>query len=84
MRPAFRHGPSPESGFIGRDPTPEEVWNTKEHEYSRLSQPTSARAERVLSSINGGYAITYSSGLSASLAVRRYAQSSLQIDSSYA
>ncbi|WFD43982.1 cystathionine gamma-synthase [Malassezia psittaci] len=39
------------------------------HVYSRYTQETNVRTEQVLSSLLGGYALTYGSGLSASLAV---------------
>ncbi|KIM76404.1 hypothetical protein PILCRDRAFT_648730 [Piloderma croceum F 1598] len=45
------------------DPT-----NPSRHEYSRYSQNISTRAELVLGKINGGYAMTYASGIAASFA----------------
>jgi cystathionine beta-lyase/cystathionine gamma-synthase len=45
------------------DPT-----NPTRHEYSRYSQNVSTRAELVLGNINGGYAITYASGIAAAFA----------------
>ncbi|KAF7790899.1 hypothetical protein EIP86_001857 [Pleurotus ostreatoroseus] len=43
-------------------------WDPDRHVYSRYTQATSSRAERVLSKINDGYALTYASGLAASYA----------------
>jgi cystathionine beta-lyase/cystathionine gamma-synthase len=45
------------------DPT-----NPSRHEYSRYSQNVSTRAELVLGKINGGYAMTYASGIAAAFA----------------
>ncbi|KAI0921302.1 hypothetical protein AcW1_004678 [Taiwanofungus camphoratus] len=62
--------PLPPSG-----PTKEEdldFWNPNRHLYSRYTQSVSTRAEKVLSKINGGYAITYASGLAASYAALVY------------
>ncbi|KAH9843892.1 cystathionine gamma-synthase [Rhodofomes roseus] len=42
--------------------------NPERHVYSRYTQDVSTRAERVLSKINGGFALTYASGLAASYA----------------
>ncbi|KAH9943348.1 cystathionine gamma-synthase [Epithele typhae] len=42
-----------------------DTWNPTQHIYSRYTQNVSGRAERVLSKINGGYALTVASGLSA-------------------
>ncbi|KAF9264516.1 cystathionine gamma-synthase [Marasmius fiardii PR-910] len=42
------------------------------HVYSRYTQDVSTRAEHVLSKINDGYALTYSSGLSACFAAVAY------------
>ncbi|KAI0774370.1 cystathionine gamma-synthase [Fomes fomentarius] len=47
-------------------------WNPSRHLYSRYTQGVNTRAERVLSKINGGYAITYASGLAASYAALVY------------
>ncbi|KZT71585.1 cystathionine gamma-synthase [Daedalea quercina L-15889] len=46
--------------------------NPERHIYSRYTQDVSTRAERVLSKINGGYALTYASGLAASYAALVY------------
>ncbi|PCH35742.1 PLP-dependent transferase [Wolfiporia cocos MD-104 SS10] len=46
--------------------------NPQRHVYSRYTQSVSTRAERVLSKINGGFAITYASGLAASYAALVY------------
>ncbi|KAI0729382.1 cystathionine gamma-synthase [Fomitopsis betulina] len=45
-----------------------DVRNPERHIYSRYTQDVSTRAERVLSKINGGFALTYASGLAASYA----------------
>ncbi|KAL5488002.1 hypothetical protein ACEPAI_6110 [Sanghuangporus weigelae] len=42
--------------------------NPTRHVYSRYTQENSTRAEKILSSVIGGHAITYSSGLAASFA----------------
>ncbi|KAJ7744539.1 Cys/Met metabolism PLP-dependent enzyme-domain-containing protein [Mycena maculata] len=42
--------------------------NPSRHVYSRYTQDNSTRAEHILSEINDGFALTYSSGLAASLA----------------
>ncbi|EIN10726.1 cystathionine gamma-synthase [Punctularia strigosozonata HHB-11173 SS5] len=42
--------------------------NPERHLYSRYTQSNSTRAEKVLSKINGGHAITYASGLAAAYA----------------
>ncbi|RPD67063.1 cystathionine gamma-synthase [Lentinus tigrinus ALCF2SS1-7] len=62
-----------------RAPNPLEVpkeefdaWNPSRHIYSRYTQSVSTRAERVLSKINDGYAITFASGLTASYAALVY------------
>ncbi|KZV69195.1 cystathionine gamma-synthase [Peniophora sp. CONT] len=68
----FRHTDDPKTD--GREPTAHEVRDAKNHLYSRLSQPTYARAERVLSAINGGFALTYASGLAATLAALNFYQ----------
>ncbi|KAH6915005.1 cystathionine gamma-synthase [Coprinopsis sp. MPI-PUGE-AT-0042] len=52
--------PATESGIDFRNPP--------RHVYSRYTQDISTRAEHILSEINGGYAITYASGLTASFA----------------
>ncbi|KAI0650648.1 cystathionine gamma-synthase [Trametes meyenii] len=49
-----------------------DTWNPTRHLYSRYTQNVSTRAERVLSKINDGYAITFSSGLAASYAALVY------------
>ncbi|KAI0375737.1 cystathionine gamma-synthase [Pilatotrama ljubarskyi] len=55
------------------DPKEEfDTWNPTRHLYSRYTQTVSTRAERVLSKINDGYAITYASGLAASYAALVY------------
>ncbi|KAI1796290.1 cystathionine gamma-synthase [Ganoderma leucocontextum] len=77
------HGPevapsiSVSTTFRAADPTkvPKEVfdeWNPQRHLYSRYTQNVSTRAERVLSKINDGYAITFASGLAASYAALVY------------
>ncbi|KAM5534316.1 hypothetical protein V8D89_012044 [Ganoderma adspersum] len=77
------HGPevapsiSVSTTFRALDPTkfPKEEfneWNPQRHLYSRYTQNVSTRAERVLSKINDGYAITYASGLAASYAALVY------------
>lgn len=43
-------------------------WTPTRHVYSRYTQPISTRVERVLSKVNQGYALTYSSGLAAGYA----------------
>ncbi|GJE96512.1 cystathionine gamma-synthase [Phanerochaete sordida] len=53
-------GKSGPETFDPRDP--------ERHVYSRYTQETSTRAERVLSRINDGYALTYSCGLAAAYA----------------
>ncbi|KAI9000918.1 cystathionine gamma-synthase [Trametes punicea] len=62
-----------------RSPNPLEVpkeefdmWNPKNHLYSRYTQSVSTRVERVLSKINDGYALTFASGLAASHAALVY------------
>ncbi|KAI0675568.1 cystathionine gamma-synthase [Trametes maxima] len=50
-----------------------DAWNPT-HVYSRYTQGVSTRAERVLSKITDGYAITYASGLTASYAALVYFQ----------
>ncbi|KAL5508202.1 hypothetical protein ACEPAH_5821 [Sanghuangporus vaninii] len=54
-----------DAGIIsdGFDPS-----NPTRHVYSRYTQENSTRAEKILSSVIGGHAITYSSGLAASFA----------------
>ncbi|OSD04341.1 cystathionine gamma-synthase [Trametes coccinea BRFM310] len=55
--------------------TPKEefdMWNPKNHIYSRYTQGVTTRVERVLSKINDGYAITFASGLAASYAALVY------------
>ncbi|EJD01392.1 cystathionine gamma-synthase [Fomitiporia mediterranea MF3/22] len=42
--------------------------NPVRHVYSRYTQDNSTRAEKILSEINGGYALTYASGLTSSFA----------------
>ncbi|KAH9179895.1 cystathionine gamma-synthase [Lactarius sanguifluus] len=61
----FRQSESPD--FTGQDflQRPELVRGSKADVYSRISQSVSTRVEHVLSKINGGYAITYGSGLAA-------------------
>ncbi|EIW61274.1 cystathionine gamma-synthase [Trametes versicolor FP-101664 SS1] len=49
-----------------------DVWNPTRHIYSRYTQNVSGRAERVLSKINDGYAITLASGLAATYAALVY------------
>ncbi|KAI0731719.1 cystathionine gamma-synthase [Fomitopsis betulina] len=49
-----------------------DVRNPERHIYSRYTQDVSTRAERVLSKINGGFALTYASGLAASYAALVY------------
>ncbi|EPT02741.1 hypothetical protein FOMPIDRAFT_1117792 [Fomitopsis schrenkii] len=49
-----------------------DVRNPERHIYSRYTQDISTRAERVLSRINGGFALTYASGLSSSYAALVY------------
>ncbi|RXW14397.1 hypothetical protein EST38_g11458 [Candolleomyces aberdarensis] len=60
-----------------RAPKPEEnvpplsekdLWNPPRHVYSRYTQDNTTRVEHILSKINQGCAITYSSGLSAAYA----------------
>ncbi|RDX43374.1 cystathionine gamma-synthase [Lentinus brumalis] len=46
-----------------------DMWNPARHVYSRYTQSVSTRAERVLSKITNGYAITFASGIAASHAV---------------
>lgn len=48
--------------------------NPDRHVYSRYTQPTSTRAEHVLSKINDGHAVTYASGLAATYAAMVYAK----------
>ncbi|KAI0722875.1 cystathionine gamma-synthase [Earliella scabrosa] len=62
-----------------RAPNPAEVpkeefdqWNPTRHIYSRYTQSVNTRAERVLSKINDGFAITFASGLAASYAACVY------------
>ncbi|KAI0082589.1 cystathionine gamma-synthase [Panus rudis PR-1116 ss-1] len=43
-------------------------WNPERHVYSRYTQDVSTRAEKILSKVNQGYALTYASGLAASYA----------------
>ncbi|KAJ3534940.1 hypothetical protein NM688_g7052 [Phlebia brevispora] len=45
-----------------------DAWNPDRHVYSRYTQASSTRAEKVLSKVNDGYALTYASGLAASYA----------------
>ncbi|KDQ64871.1 hypothetical protein JAAARDRAFT_28520 [Jaapia argillacea MUCL 33604] len=45
-----------------------DFWNPSRHVYSRYTQGVSTRVEKVLSKINDGFAITYSSGLMACFA----------------
>ncbi|OBZ76823.1 hypothetical protein A0H81_04003 [Grifola frondosa] len=49
-----------------------DVFNPSRHVYSRYTQSVSTRVEKVLSKINDGYAITFSSGLAASYAALVY------------
>ncbi|KZT24433.1 cystathionine gamma-synthase [Neolentinus lepideus HHB14362 ss-1] len=51
-----------------------DLLNPSRHLYSRYTQGVSSRAEKVLSDINGGYAITYASGLAACYAALVYYQ----------
>ncbi|KAI0692250.1 cystathionine gamma-synthase [Cerioporus squamosus] len=48
------------------------MWNPTRHVYSRYTQSVSTRAERVLSKINDGYAITFASGTASSYAALVY------------
>jgi cystathionine beta-lyase/cystathionine gamma-synthase len=59
----FRYAHNPEELFPKADA--ETVLETKSHVYSRLSGPNSTRLETILSSLLGGYVLTYSSGVSA-------------------
>ncbi|GJE84420.1 cystathionine gamma-synthase [Phanerochaete sordida] len=61
----FRN-PKPWDPSIGLDVL--NAWDPERHVYSRYTQEVSTRAERVLSKINDGYALTYASGLAASYA----------------
>ncbi|EMD40651.1 hypothetical protein CERSUDRAFT_111233 [Gelatoporia subvermispora B] len=49
-----------------------DAWSAKRHIYSRYTQNVSSRAEKVLSKINQGYAVTYASGLAAAFAALVY------------
>ncbi|TFK83495.1 cystathionine gamma-synthase [Polyporus arcularius HHB13444] len=49
-----------------------DMWNPARHVYSRYTQSVSTRAERVLSKITNGYAITFASGIAASHAALIY------------
>lgn len=51
-----------------------DLLNPPRHIYSRYTQGVSSRAEKVLSHINGGFAITYASGLAACYAALVYYQ----------
>ncbi|TFK55782.1 cystathionine gamma-synthase [Heliocybe sulcata] len=51
-----------------------DMMNPSRHLYSRYTQTVSTRAEKVLSHINGGYALTYASGLAACYAALVYYQ----------
>ncbi|KAA1466212.1 cystathionine gamma-synthase [Dentipellis sp. KUC8613] len=51
-----------------RDIPPDAFRTPKSHIYSRFTQNVSTRVERVLSAVNGGYALTYSSGLASAFA----------------
>lgn len=65
-----------QSGQIGPNDIP--------HIYSRYTQPVSSRAEAVLSSITGGHAVLYSSGLSAfHAAMIHYNPKTVFIDNCY-
>lgn len=44
------------------------AWNPDRHVYSRYTTTSSTRVEKVLSKVNGGFAITYASGLAAAYA----------------
>ncbi|PSS37311.1 hypothetical protein PHLCEN_2v788 [Hermanssonia centrifuga] len=61
----FRN-PEPWNEKIGLDDL--DAWNPSRHVYSRYTQGSTTRVEKVLSKINGGYAVTYASGLAASYA----------------
>ncbi|GBE79576.1 Uncharacterized trans-sulfuration enzyme [Sparassis crispa] len=56
------------STTVGSDDHDFDPLNPINHVYSRYTQNVSSRAEKVLSKINGGYAITFASGLAASYA----------------
>ncbi|RPD67064.1 cystathionine gamma-synthase [Lentinus tigrinus ALCF2SS1-7] len=49
-----------------------DMWNPPRHIYSRYTQGVTTRTERVLSKLNGGYALTFASGLAASFAALVY------------
>ncbi|CAG7848362.1 Uncharacterized trans-sulfuration enzyme C23A1.14c [Serendipita indica DSM 11827] len=51
-----------------------DVFNPKMHVYSRYTVGTSTRAEKILGAMHGGYALVYSSGLSAGFAALLYAR----------
>ncbi|QRV87718.1 Cys/Met metabolism PLP-dependent enzyme [Ceratobasidium sp. AG-Ba] len=59
------HAPPPEKLEYAPEP---DVNNPKRHVYSRYTTPVTTRVESVLSSLLGGYALTYTSGLSAAYA----------------
>ncbi|KAK7695477.1 hypothetical protein QCA50_000113 [Cerrena zonata] len=54
---------SEDDGLKDLDP-----WNPERHVYSRYTQDVSTRAEKILSKINQGYALTYASGLASAYA----------------
>ncbi|KAK1236735.1 hypothetical protein PQX77_000091 [Marasmius sp. AFHP31] len=56
----FRADPNPDAVLSDID-----IRDPARHVYSRYTQDVSTRAEHILSKINGGYALTFSSGLSA-------------------
>ncbi|OSX60368.1 hypothetical protein POSPLADRAFT_1066693 [Postia placenta MAD-698-R-SB12] len=64
----FRATLRPDSNPPKQDDFLSTIRNPPSHLYSRYTQSVSTRAEHVLSKINGGYAITYASGLAASYA----------------
>ncbi|KAI0267462.1 cystathionine gamma-synthase [Gloeopeniophorella convolvens] len=70
----FRQTPIPGFKFEEILERPYTFRDTKTHVYSRITQGVSSRVERVLSKINGGYAITYGSGLAAAYAAFTFLQ----------
>ncbi|KAI4526066.1 cystathionine gamma-synthase [Schizophyllum commune Tattone D] len=59
--------PKPDAGPV--DLSTEDLRNPTRNLYSRYTQPVSTRAEHILSKVNEGFAITYSSGLAAFFSV---------------
>ncbi|KAI0035648.1 cystathionine gamma-synthase [Vararia minispora EC-137] len=68
----FRHAQGFQATSLKPEPSAEDIRDGRAYLYTRMGQPTATRLERVLSKINGGYAITYASGLAAVFAALEF------------